>query len=126
MIVKAGTLLVPSGTAQNPNQKHLHIVCSDVNEAGLVVLVSVTTWTNELCDDTCVLLEHEHPWLWKPKSYVYYRKADVFEAAALERGVTKGELEVQAPCNGQVFLRVRNGFCKSPHTPRKIKRVMGC
>ena len=90
------------------------------------VLVSVTTRTNDLCDGTCILLEHEHPWLWKPKSYVNYCKADLFEVAALEKGLVKDDLEELAPCNGQVILRVRNGLCNSPHTPRKIKRMMGC
>lgn len=117
---------MPSGTRHNPDQKHLHIVCTDPDDQGQVVLVSVTTWTNDFCDDTCILLEHEHPWLWKPKSYVYYRKADFHEVAALERGLESGDLAEQAACNGQVFLRVRNGLCKSPHTPRKIKRSMGC
>ena len=74
MVCKAGTILVPSGTYHNPYQKHLHIVCTDPDDQGRVVLVSVTTWINDLCDGTCILLEHEHPWLWKPKSYVNYRK----------------------------------------------------
>lgn len=117
---------MPSGTYHNPDQRHLHIVCTDQDGQGRVVLVSVTTWTNNLCDDTCILLEHEHPWLWKPKSYVYYRKADFFEVEALLRGLQNGDLEEQDPCNAQVFLRVRNGLCKSPHTPRKIKRAVGC
>ena len=117
---------MPSGTRHTPDQKHLHIVCTDPDDQGQVVLVSVTTWTNDFCDDTCILLEHEHPWLWKPKSYVYYRKADFHEVAALERGLEGGDLVEQADCNRQVFLRVRNGLCKSPHTPRKIKRSIGC
>ena len=117
---------MPSGTYHNPDQKHLHIVCTDPDDQGRVVLVPVTTWTNDLCDGTCILLEHEHPWLWKPKSYILYRKVDFFEVAALERGLANGALEEQEPCNGQVFLRVRNGLCNSPHTPRKVKRAMGC
>lgn len=117
---------MPSGTSQEPDQKHLHIICTDPNDRGEVVLVSVTTWTNELCDSTCILLEHEHPWLWKPKSYVYYRKADFFEVSALERGLKAGDLKIEKPCNGQVFLRVKKGICRSPHTPRKIKRELGC
>lgn len=117
---------MPSGTYHNPDQKHLHIVCTDPDDQGRVVLLPVTTWTNDLCDGTCILLKHEHPWLWKPKSYILYRKADFFEVAALERGLANGALEEQDPCNGQVFLRVRNGLCNSPHTPRKVKRAMGC
>ena len=63
----------------------------------------------------------------KIKKYreLLYRKVDFYEVATLERGLANGDLEEQAPCNGQVFLRVRNGLCNSTHTPRKIKRVMG-
>ena len=126
MVCKAGTLLVPSGTSYNADQRHLHIICTDPDEAGKVVLVSVTTWTNDLCDDTCILLDHDHRWLWKPKSWVCYRKADFFDVVALERGLRDGAIEEEEPCNGQIFLKVRNGLCRSPHTPRKIKRHMGC
>ena len=126
MILKAGTLLVPSGTYHNPNQKHLHIICTDPDDKGQVVLVSVTTWTNDLCDSTCILLEHDHPWLRKPKSWVCYRKADVYEVARLQRGLDEGQIQIREKCNDQVFLRVIKGLCNSRHTPRKIKRYLGC
>lgn len=117
---------MPSGTYRNPDKRHLHIVCTDPDDKGQIVLVPVSTWTNDLCDSTCILLEHEHPWLWKPKSYVYYRKADFFETVAIERRLASGDLKEQARCNDQVFLRVLNGLCNSPHTPKKIKRAIGC
>jgi hypothetical protein len=28
--------------------------------------------------------------------------------------------------NGQTFLRVFNGVCRSPQTPRKVKKYLGC
>lgn len=117
---------MPTGTYHNPDKRHLHIVCTDPDDKGRIVLVPVSTWTNDLCDSTCILLKHEHPWLWKPKSYVYYRKADFFETVAIERGLASGDLEEQARCNDQVFLRVLNGLCNSPNTPKKIKRAIGC
>lgn len=117
---------MPSGTYYDPDKLHLHIICTDPDDDGKVVLVSITSWTNDLCDSTCTLLRHEHPWLWKEKSWVCYRTADFHEVTALERGLTEGKIEAQENCNAQVFLKVRNGLCNSPHTPRKIKRYMGC
>lgn len=86
----------------------------------------VSTWVNDKCDPTCVLLDHEHAWLTKPKSFVFYRMAGLHEAAALERGVASDLVFLRQDCNAQVFLRVRNGLCKSPQTPRKIKVYVGC
>lgn len=121
MIFAKGTLLVPSGTGHDPHRKHLFIICNDTDESGHNLIVPISTWTNDLCDGTCILLKHEHDWLTKPKSYVAYRHALVEEAAKLVRGINDGKVVVQAQCNAQVFLRVRNGVCKSPRTPRKIK-----
>ena len=126
MIFRKGTLLVPSGTTRDRDRRHLHIVCTDPDECGSVILVPISTWTNDFCDATCTLAKHEHPWLTKEKSYVFYRNADFFEVVALERGFKHGQINARADCNAQVFLRVTNGFCKSPHTPKKIKRALNC
>ena len=126
MFFAAGTLLVPSGTSHDPGRKHLHIVCNDTDTDGFNLLVPVTTWTNDRCDNTCILLQHEHTWLTNPRSYVFYRKAEKFEAAQLLRGINAGNVAMRDDCNGQTFLRVKNGVCRSPQTPSKIKRYFGC
>ena len=117
---------MPSGTYHNPDQKHLHVVCTDPDDIGNVILVSITTWTNNFCDGTCILLPHEHQWLYKPKSWVCYRKADFFTVESLERGLDQGKIEKEATCNAQVFLRIYKGLCNSPNTPRKIKKHINC
>ena len=126
MFFAKGTLLVPSGPSNDPDRKHLHIVCNDTDPNGFNLLVPVASWTNNLCDGTCLLLPHEHPWLTQPKSYVLYRNAELFEAAQLRRGVANKSVIEREDCNAQVFLRVRNGICNSPHTSRKIKKYYGC
>jgi hypothetical protein len=118
-------LLVPSGPSHDPDRKHLHIVCCDPDGDGNVVIVGITTYTNDLCDQTCRLQAHEHPWL-NHESYVLYRSAQIITAAALQGGINNGEIATRADMNAQVFLRVRNGLCNSPHTKRKVKRFMGC
>lgn len=125
MVARAGTLLIPSGPTNDPNRRHLHIVCTDPCENGNQVLVSITTWTNDLCDATCILQSYEHPWLTR-QSYVFYRKARIEAATTLDSGVEQGIFELREAMNAQSFLRVRNGICASPQTPRKVKRYLGC
>jgi hypothetical protein len=89
------------------------------------LIVSITSWTNDLCDATCIVQQHEHPWL-RHQSYVFYRKARIEAATTLENGLRQGIFEPLPDMNAQTFLRIRNGVCTSPQTPRKIKRYFGC
>lgn len=116
---------MPSGPSNEPDRKHLHIVCCDPNENGEVVIISIASYVNPLCDGTCILQANDHSWL-KHKSYVLYRSAQIIEAAKLEAGIASGEILKRDSMNAQAFLRLRNGICKSPHTKRKVKRFMGC
>lgn len=100
-------------------------MCCDPNENGDVVIVGIATYTNALCDQTCILQSHEHRWL-THDSYVLYRNAEIISAAALQRRIDNGEVLERVDMNAQAFLRVRNGVCASPHTKRKIKRFLGC
>lgn len=124
-ITRAGTILMPSGPSHDSGRLHLFIVCTDVDIGGRTLLVPVTTWTNDLCDGTCRLNSHDHTFI-THASYVFYRKSRIEFANSLLAGVQKGVLKRHDPCNGQTFLRVRNGICLSPHTPRKIKNYYGC
>jgi hypothetical protein len=90
-----------------------------------VVIVSIASYANKLCDGTCILQAHDHAWL-THESYVLYRSAQIIEAARLESGIAAGEILERDDINPQAFLRVRNGICCSPHTKRKVKRFMGC
>jgi len=116
---------VPSGTYHDPDKKHLHIVCNDPDLNGDVMIVSITTYTNDLCDQTCVLHAHEHPWL-RHKSYVLYRNAQIISAAALQAGIDSGMVVERDDASAQTFLRIKAGLCNSPQTKRKVKRYLGC
>lgn len=124
-IAKKGTLLIVSGPRHDPNRKHLHVICNDPDKDGNVLIVGVCSVTAAPHDTTCVLQAHEHDFLDHP-SYVFYAKAQVVAASALENGVTKKIIAVHSDINGQAFLRVKNGLCRSPLTPRKIKKYAGC
>jgi hypothetical protein len=125
LVARAGTLLIPSGPDNDPTRRHLHVVCTDPCENGYQVIVSITTWTNNLCDATCVVQAHEHEWL-THQSYVFYRKARIEAAETLDNGVRIGEFEPQGTMNAQTFLRVKNGLCQSLQTPRRVKKYLGC
>lgn len=124
-VQERAALLVPSGPSHNPNLKHLHIVCCNPNENGDVVIVGITTYTNTLCDQTCILQPNDHTWLTR-ESYVLYRNAEVVSGTALQARIDDGEVLERDEMNAQAFLRVRNGVCNSPHTKRKVKRFLGC
>jgi hypothetical protein len=125
LVARAGTLLIPSGPAHDPERRHLHVVCTDPCQNGKQVIVSITTWTNSLCDATCILQAHEHEWL-RHQSYVFYRKARIEAATTLDNGVQQGIFEQQGDVYEQTFLRILNGICASPQTPRKVKQYIGC
>lgn len=125
MVARAGTLLIPSGPSHDPDRKHLFIVCTDPCEEGKQLLVGVTTWVNDQCDDACILEPHEHEFL-NRKSFILYRAARIEEATTLDNGVREGKFQLRAAMNAQTFLRVKNGVCRSKQTPRKIKKYAGC
>lgn len=124
-IYRAGTLLIPSGPSHDPDRKHLHVVCNDTDAMGFNLIVSVATWTNDLCDDTCILLPHDHGFI-RHRSWVVYRKAEIIEAARLEKGLQDHLVFRHDNMNAAAFLRVRHGICRSSATARKIKNYFGC
>lgn len=124
-VAKKGTLLIVSGPARDRERKHLHVVCSDPDSDGNVAIVGICSVTEQFHDETCILKSHEHRFL-KHDSYVLYARAKIVSVASLEQGI---EIEVIVPhdeMNGQTFLRVANGACRSRFTSRKIKAYLGC
>jgi hypothetical protein len=124
-IAKRGTLLIVSGPRHDPDRKHLYVICNDPDSEGNVLIVSIASVTAATHDTTCILQPHEHDFL-KRASYTYYAKAEIRSAAALLNGVKQQAIFVHSNMNAQAFLRLTNGICRSPYTPRKIKRYFGC
>lgn len=122
---KKGTILIVSGPKNDPDKKHLHVVCTDPDENGDVLLVPVCSVGTTYHDPTCLLQDHEHPFL-RHDSYICYAKSQVTSTAALTTGIATCAMIVHAEINGQSFLRVKNGICRSRHTPKKIKNYAGC
>jgi hypothetical protein len=122
---KRGTILIPSGPSHDPDRLHLFIVCSDPCENAMVAVVPLATYTNDLCDQTCLVDAHEHAFV-RHKSYVLYRNARTIGCDEVSRGIKAGTLKAHDDMNAQTFLKIRNGMCRSPSTPRKIKTYLNC
>jgi hypothetical protein len=116
---------MPSGTYHNPGLKHLFVVCTDACEHGLHILVSITGWTNNLCDGTTRIGAGEHPFLYKD-SYVFYRKARVESSDVILAGINTGLFELKDPISESWMAQITAGICASMHTPRKVKKYAGC
>lgn len=124
-IAKKGTLLIVSGPKHDLERKHLHVVCNDPDGEGKVALVSICSVTGTSHDTTCILQEHEHAFL-KHESFVLYARAKIVSESSLTNGVAANLMVIHDDMNGQTFLRVLKGVCRSPQTPRKVKKYLGC
>lgn len=91
----------------------------------MVAIVPISTYTNDLCDQTCVVVVGEHAFV-RHKSYVLYRKARTIGCDEVSRGIEGGTFKTHDDMNAQTFLRIRNGICKSIATSPTIKKYMGC
>lgn len=122
---RRGTILVPSGPSNDPDKRHLFVICTDKCEKGCFLIVPICTWINNLCDPTCILAEYEHSFLCR-KSYVLYRNARIEDEDVLVKGVEQRVFTKHNDMNGQTFGKIRNGICLSPHTKRLIRAYFGC
>lgn len=124
-VSRKGTILIPSGPTADPDRKHLFVVCTDPCENNQQVLVPISSVRSRLCDQTCLLQPHEHPFL-RRESFVFYRQTRIEAHQVLLDGVAQSLFEPRDDMNGQTFLRVFNGICRSSQTPRRVKRYLGC
>jgi len=92
---------------------------------GKHLLTPISSWINDLCDPTCRLAAGEHPFIQHP-SYVLYRKSRIEFGADLVKGIGNRMFVPHDPMNGQTFLRIVSGICRSPQIPRKFKIYAGC
>lgn len=104
---------------------HLFVVCSDPCDQLKVAIVPLATYTNDLCDQTCLVFAGEHAFVQR-KSYVLYRNARIIGCEEISRGIANGTLRTHDDLNAQTFLKVKNGICRSPNTPRKVKTYLNC
>lgn len=121
MVYSGMSFLMPSGTYHDPNQKHLFVVCTNPDDSGNVLLASVSSWKNHLCDPTCRLENGCHPFISKD-SYVLYRKGRIEPTSAIEKGLKAGALVQKEDFDGETVNRMLAGFSTSKQTPIKIRK----
>lgn len=119
-LYRRGTLLIPSGPVNDPDRPHLHIICTDPDDNGDQVVVSVCSKRNPTDDPTCILQKYEHRWL-RREYFVDYRFSKKWAGEKLERGVEANLFQPDADLNLQTFLRVLRGILASPNTPPLLK-----
>ena len=123
--LKCHAMLIPSGTYDDPNRKHIFIVCSDACKNGNHIIVSITSWVNHLCDGTLRLKVGDHPFITKD-SYIIYRKARIESSQFLSAGVDSGKIIPHNDATKELVEKILEGLCKSPHAPRKVKKYANC
>lgn len=125
--VERATLLIPSGTEQDPNRKHLFILMNTpVTNEKLVLLLSLSSLkANRPHDATCIIQPEEvgHSFVTKP-SFIEYSKAMIEPVAKLERGVKQGLLIPQGTIEREVFQRILAGVMLSNRVPHKCKQFV--
>jgi hypothetical protein len=120
--MKAGDTFLygPSPTAT----KHLHLVLTNPDADGCVLVVNVTSvysQDKDRADHTVILNRGEHRFLTKSLSYVYYRGAVVRKVTELEADEKATLLVREQACSKLLIGNARAGVGASPHCTRAIQ-----
>ncbi len=104
---------------------HLWIVLSDpAVTPHAVVVVNVTSCRNSRHDDTaCLLNVGEHSFIKHP-SYVAYSLAKLRTNRELDREVSSGALQLEAPVSPDLLARIRESAAQSDRIPIGILDVL--
>ncbi len=123
--VRRATLLIPSGTASEPNKKHLFILLTDpvsILETGekQILMVSMSTLKPQFPHDpTCFLYPSDHPFI-KHKSYISYGQARIEVAQKFIKDVNNGIFIPQGAIDSGIFARICDGLTQSRFTAPKV------
>lgn len=122
VVTRRATVLVPSGTTERPDLKHLFILLNDPHgEEQKVLIVSISTIREgRHYDGACRLFAGDHPFI-RVDSWVVYAKARIETSSDLVKGVAQQVLIQHEPMPGEVFARICQGVLDSRHTPRYLK-----
>jgi hypothetical protein len=106
---KGCTLLIPSGTSENPESKHLFIVVTNLCAGNCHLLISASTVKpHRAHDPTCLLAPGDHPFI-EQQSYIFYARAQQLPQAGIVKCVQGGRYVPKDPCNAAVLERICGG-----------------
>lgn len=114
--------LFPGATFQYPGthstieRLHLTVVLTDpaVAEGRMVLIVPVIT-RRPRCDLTCILREHDHPFI-RHESCVDYRRMELRPESLLIRVLDSGAAVTEPPMTAVVLERILQGVEVSLHS----------
>lgn len=116
------TLLLPSGTFESPDKKHLFIIMTKVCPNGQHLLLSSSSIKAGVkYDATCELETGCHSFITKP-SYIVYAKTALVRSDLLIKCVDGWLYTPKERLADDVFARVCAGVNASPFTPRGMKK----
>lgn len=101
----------------------MFVVCTSVAENGDIVLASVSSWKNDLCDPTCIIDVGAHPFIRK-KSYVLYRKCRIENIATIQKGLQQNVFVPLDDVDDKIVQNIVRGLLQSKQTPWQVKRFV--
>ncbi len=123
---RRATLLIPSGPAHEPDQKHLFIILTDSAvvldyDGRHSLLVGVSTIHPGIPHDpACELFAGDHPFI-RHKSFVYYAQARIEASQKIVDGVKRGVLSPKGMLDEEIFARVCHGLTQSRFTALRMR-----
>lgn len=98
---------------------HLHIIASDADKDGYVIVVSIST-VYRFADRTVILKAGEHPWL-KHESFVAYNFAKLQKLSEIEARLAKLPKMAKELCSQDLLKRIQGGILESDQTENGVK-----
>lgn len=119
---KKASLLIPSGTNEDPTKKHLFILLTDSVDIQSVIsniLVPVNSYDGLRGQDaTCILNSGDHKFI-KHDSFIVYAKMRDEQTDKLLKAVKEGTFIGHEPLSDDVFNKIIQGVKTSEFTPLK-------
>lgn len=81
-----------SGPVDDPTRRHLHIICTNQDQHGLLLVVPLCSLKSHTRDRTCLLGVGDHPYI-ICRSFIDYHKAEIIERHILQEGLKRGTIE---------------------------------
>lgn len=118
---KKKCLLIPSGTANDPDRHHLFVILTDRCVDGFHLAVSVSSIKDGIKhDDTCLLDSGCHEFITK-HSFVMYGRIQKLRSESIEKCVGGWVYKPKQDLSDDQFVRIAEGVATSPFTPRWAK-----
>lgn len=112
---RRGTFLRKSGPPHDPDRLHLHVICTDEDRFGMILVVPLCSLHPDTSDRACLLDIGDHPYIDR-KSYIHYRKTEILDVAALQESLRRGDITPHQDCREEILKVVCDGLMASKAT----------